>query len=574
MRILIVNLTRFGDQLQSSPTIAGLKARHPEAEITVAVDVQHASVCHGIPGIDHVYELDLDQVGRHLLAGGPKLVDAYRYVEGIVRALRGRAFDQAFNFSSSRMSGVFMRLLGVRDSRGWMMDSEGQRLISHPWSRLFVASVLNRRYAPYNLVDFYSRIAGVRPPEQRLWYTPTGAGRQRAAALLTSEGVTPEGGRVIALQPGASNAIRRWPASSFATLGRDLRDRLGARVVLIGSAGESELCQTIAADIGAGALSLAGRTDLPTLAGILERTALLVTGDTGPMHLAVAVGTPVVSFFFGPAYVWETGPYAADSIAFQTRIACSPCHHMVRCLAPVCHDELEPEMVFWAVRDRLCQDYGALARRARDWSAVDVFRIGFDDEGMYDPVPLVPRIDAGETLRLVYREMWRAAFDGEPEPGVAVTRLEQRWRERAGARAATGVDGGRRALEMLAALAQRGQGLATALGVGGAGAEPSLAQLEDIGAEIERLDREIEQLGLVEDGVATLTRTFVLEKENVSETQALDVLARETLALYAALGSRAQLALRLLAAIDRSPASSRRVAPVRESRGPEAVALG
>lgn len=574
MRILIVNLTRFGDQLQSSPTIAGLRARHPEAEITVAADRQYASVCDGIPGIDHVYELDLDQIGRHLLDGGPKLVDAYRYVEGIVRDLRARAFDLAFNFSSSRLSGVFMRLLGVPDSRGWTMDSEGQRLISHPWSRLFVASVLNRRYAPYNLVDVYCRIAGVRPPEQRLWYTPTHEGRERSAALLASAGGAVEGGRLIALQPGASNAIRRWPAASFATLGRWLRDRLGARVVLIGSKGESELCQGIAAEIGAGALSLAGRTDLAALAGVLERTALLVTGDTGPMHLAVAVGTPVVSFYFGPAYVWETGPYAADSIAFQTRIVCSPCHHMVRCLAPVCRDELEPEMVFWAVRDRLCQDYAALARRARDWTAVDVFRIGFDGDGMYDPIPLVPRIDAGETLRLVYREMWRVAIDGEREPGRAAMRLVQRWSERGGSAPALGVDGARRALQVLTELAQRGERLATALGAGNPAVVPSLAQLEGIGAEIERLDREIEQLGLVEDGVATLTRTFALEKENVSETQALDVLSRETAALYAALRGRAELTLRLLAAIDQPRTSPRPVTAGRGSRSAEAVAMG
>jgi ADP-heptose:LPS heptosyltransferase len=571
MRILIVNLTRFGDQLQSSPTIAGLKGRHPHAEITVVVDRQHASVCHGIPGIDHVYELDLDQIGRHLLDGGPQLVAAYRYVEDIVRDLRARAFDLAFNFSSSRMSGVFMRLLGVPDSRGWMMDSEGHRLISHPWARLFVASVLNRRYAPYNLVDFYCRIAGVRPPERRLWYIPSGAARERAAALLARAGGEPAEARVIALQPGASNLIRRWPAASFATLGRLLRDRLGARIVLIGSKGESELCAGIAAEIGARAQSVAGHTDLPTLAGVLERTALLVTGDTGPMHLAVAVGTPVVSFFFGPAYVWETGPYAADSIAFQTRIACSPCHHMVRCLAPVCREELEPEMVFWAVRDRLSQDYGALARRARDWPAVDVFRVGFDAEGMYDPMPLVPRLDTAETLRLVYREMWRTVLDGETEPGRAEARLLERWGERGGSASAADMDGPRRGLRTLIELAQRGAGLAAALD---AGQSARVAYMEDIGAAIERLDTEIEQLGFVEDGIATLARAFVLEKENLPETQALDVLRREIAALYEALGRRAAFTLRLLASIERPAMGPRVTGSAHAPRHAEAVLLG
>lgn len=574
MRILIVNLTRFGDQLQSSPTIAGLKARHAAAEITVVADQQHASVCHGIPGVDHVYEIDLDQVGRSLLGGGSGLIDAYRYVESIVQDLRARAFDLAFNFSSSRMSGVLMRLLRVPDSRGWTMDSEGHRLIAHRWARLFVASVLNRRYAPYNLVDFYCRIAGVRPPEPRLWYRPTREGRERAAALLAAADRETPGARLIALQPGASNAVRRWPAGSFAALGRSLRDRLGACIVVIGSRGESELGRGIAAEIGERAMCLAGQTDLPTLAGVLERTAALVTGDTGPMHLAVAVGTPVVAFFFGPAYVWETGPYAADSIAFQTRIACSPCHHMVRCLAPVCRDELEPEMVFWAVRDRLCQDYAALARRARAWSRVDVFRIGFDAEGMYDPTPLVPRPDGAEALRLVYREMWRAALDGEHDAGRVAPQLAARWRARGGTTECAGGPGTRRALQGLGALAARGEQLARALGIAGAAAAPDLAHVERIGAEIERLDKEIEQLGFVEDGVATLTRTFALEKENVSETQALDVLSRETAGLYAALRHRVDLTLRLLASIDGPHAQARAALPAVPSPAAEAVAMG
>jgi hypothetical protein len=291
------------------------------------------------------------------------------------------------------------------------------------------------------------------------------------------------------------------------------------------------------------------------------------------MHLAVAVGTPVVSFFFGPAYVWETGPYAADSIAFQTRIACSPCHHMVRCLAPLCREQLEPEMVFWAVRDRLAQDYGALARRARDWPAVDVFRIGFDAEGMYDPTPLVPRFDAAETLRLVYREMWRTALDGEGKPGRAEARLLERWSARGGTASAAGpvpvMEGPRQALRTLIALAERGEGLAAALD-----AASSLARMEDIGAEIERLDTKIEQLGFVEDGIATLARAFVLEKENLPETQALEVLGREIAALYAALGRRAELALRLLASIERPAMRPRLTGALHEPRHAEAAPMG
>lgn len=550
MRIVIVNLTRIGDQLQTSPTIIGLKDRYPHAEITLVGDAHHMEVAHGIPGVDRVYDLDLNRIGRDLLRGHIGLVDAYRYVEHVVHELREPGFDLAFNFSSSRMSSVLMRLLRVPDCRGWMMDSEGNRLILNPWSRLFVASVLNRPYTPYNLVDFYCRVAGVRPREKRLWYTPTREAGEQAQSFLESSGV-PSGTRVIALQPGASNAIRQWPPESFAVLGRHLRERLGAWILLLGGPNEGPLCDRIASEIGPRAISAAGKTDLAMLAGLLSRTALLITGDTGPMHLAVAVGTPVVAFFFGPAYVWETGPYAADSIAFQTRIACSPCHHAVKCLSPVCREELTPDMIFWAAHDRLAQDYEALAQRARCWSSVDLYRIAFDDAGMYDPLPLVPRLDVAEALRLVYREMWRAALDGIDDDARARKGLSSRWQARGGATAVLDFGGPRRALEQLCDLSHQGQRLAETLLAEACQPQPSVERVATLGEEIENIDAAIERQGHVETAVGSLARMFGFAKENVSETQALHVLSRETVKLYQALDRWATLSLGLLDVIDR-----------------------
>jgi ADP-heptose:LPS heptosyltransferase len=558
MRILIVNITRIGDQLQTSPTIAGLRERYPDADITMAGDAQHTEVCYGIPGVAHVYELDLNRIGRDLLRGGTKLVDAYRYVEQVVRDLRAHGYDLAFNFSSSRMSSVFMRLLRIPDCRGWMMDSEGNRLIVHPWSRLFVASVLNRRFTPYNLVDFYCRVAGVRPRERRLWYTPTRGAEGHAAALLSEAGVR-EGDRVIALQPGASNAVRQWPATSFATLGRLVHERLGAWILLVGSAADRPLCEEIATEVGERAIIAAGRTDIPVLAALLDRAMLLVTGDTGPMHLATAVGTPVVAFFFGPAYVWETGPYGADNIAFQTRLQCSPCHHAARCLAPICREELTPEMVFWAVNDRLAQDYVTLSCRARSWSAVDVYRTSFDAGGMYDPIPLAPRLDATEALRLLYREMWRAALDGAEDNAAAQARLAERWQARRGHAAAIDFREQRRALERLHTLGRRGQTLAATLLIEAGQADPSMERLEALTAEMEEVDARIAQQGYVEEAVATLSRTFTFTKENLSDTRTLEVIGRETVDLYRGLGQWTALSLELLDVIDG------RAAPQRES---------
>ena len=108
-KILIVNLTRFGDLLQTSPTIAGLKEAYPGAAVTVLAERNFAEVCHGLPGVYRVWVLDLDQLGRRLLAGsGGALRAAYHAIEEDILRLRAERFDLALNYSSSRMSAVLM----------------------------------------------------------------------------------------------------------------------------------------------------------------------------------------------------------------------------------------------------------------------------------------------------------------------------------------------------------------------------------------------------------------------------------------------------------------------------------
>jgi len=131
-KILIVNLTRFGDLLQTSPALAALKRRHPNAAITLMAEKNFADVCDDIPGIDRVYRVELDRVGKLMLDGGAHLLEAYRYVEQIIGELRAERFDLALNYSSSRMSAVFMGLLkaaGFRAVSGWKNANYGPGIL-------------------------------------------------------------------------------------------------------------------------------------------------------------------------------------------------------------------------------------------------------------------------------------------------------------------------------------------------------------------------------------------------------------------------------------------------------------
>jgi ADP-heptose:LPS heptosyltransferase len=526
--VFILNLTRLGDMLQTWPTIAGLRELHPEARVTVCVDRNFAEVCRGLPGVDRVWDIELDQLGRLLLDERMDgLCGAYHMIEDLVAALRAERFDLALNYSSSRMSAVLMALIGVPDTRGWTMTADGYRLIAQRWSRLFSASALNRRQAPFNLVDCYKRAAGVTGGPRRLSFTVPDNARDLARALLGANGHAGE--PLVAFQLGASRAVRRWPAASFIALARELEQRLGARVLLCGGGGEQQVAAEISAALGQLAIDTTGRTSVPVLAALLERAQVLVTGDTGPMHLSVAVGTPVVALFFGPALPVDTGPYAPDQLCLHADVACAPCDHNVTCLQPFCREVLAPGAVAEAVVARRTQDWTAVAAAADRWPTLRWYRTGFDAEGLFDLTPLGSRPpSAGEELRRCYRMLWKRVLDGTPP----ATRTPL---PRAAAVA-----------RQFAALASSGASEARvveALAANGAGTD--IARLEQAAERLEARDDELVRLGAIHDPVALLAQMFRFDKESI-EGDDVGELAAATRRLHEDLETQAQLLVELL----------------------------
>lgn len=521
-RILIVNLTRFGDLLQTSPAVANLRVHHPEAEISVLAERNFAEVCDAIPGIDHVVRVDLDRLGNLMLHGGAALLDGYRYVEDLLAELRATSYDLALNFSSSRMTAVFMGLLGIADVRGWSMTSDGLRVIHHPWARLFASMCLNRRVATFNLVDYYRAMAGG-GGMQPLRYVVAPAARAAVSALL--EG-TPDGRRIIAFQLGASREIRQWPASAFAALGRALTGA-GHSVVLIGGRADRALATAVASEIGAGVVDVCGKTGVAELGALLERVDVLVTGDTGPMHMAVAVGTPVVGLFFGPASPFDTGPYAPDNVLLHASAPCAPCDHNVTCLQPFCRTEITPEAVAAAIAARLSSDWAALDRLARTTGTARFYRTGFDSDGLYrcDLVGgITPRPE--DELRRAYRGTWLALLAGTALPAATSTSID------------------RTPFIALEQLARDGETLAARLR-SAAIREAAIDTIERLGREIDVLDRTLVEQGGMHPDVAVLTQMFKFGKENL-EGDDVPTLAAETHRLYRELGRGAAAMVTLL----------------------------
>ena len=529
-RILIVNLTRFGDLLQTSPTVAALRERHPEATVTLLADRNFAAVAESVPGIDHVHRTELDHLGRLLLEGGASVLEAYRCAERLVEELRAADFDLALNLSSSRMTAVFMGLLRIPDVRGWSMTPDGFRVIRHPWARLFATMCLHRRFATFNLVDYYRAMAGGGGAIRRLAFTVDAAARERARAFLHGAGRR-EGERLVALQLGASKAIRQWPADAFTALATTLA-AAGARILLVGGNGDRPLAAAVAAAVGARAIDTCGRTSVGDLAAYLAEADVLVSGDTGPMHMAAAVGTPVVGLFFGPASPFDTGPYGADNVLLHAAVPCAPCDHNVRCLNPFCRDELRADTVAAVVAARLAGDWQRIDALARAAAPARIYRTGFDDDGRYachelGAAPARP----DDELRAAYRATFRAVLDGDGVPAVPT--------------ASGTIDVA--PFTALDAIARTGETLAARLAAEAAGAAPSLAACQRLGRELEVCDETLREHGGTHPETAVLTQLFTFGKENL-EGHDVVALAHETRELYRALAAQATLMTALLGA--------------------------
>jgi ADP-heptose:LPS heptosyltransferase len=174
-----------------------------------------------------------------------------------------------------------------------------------------------------------------------------------AEKLFAANGLV--GKKVIALNPGASHPVNRWHTRCFASLTDRIEKELSAKVVVIGGAGDLELAREIALQTQTQPLILTGTTDLLQLAAILRRCNLLVSADTGPMHMATAVGTKVLALF-GAADPGRTGPVGAGHMVIQARsVSCMPCRSR-KCSNDFymeCMEEISVDEVFCTVVEML-----------------------------------------------------------------------------------------------------------------------------------------------------------------------------------------------------------------------------
>lgn len=319
-RIAVLRPNAVGDFVFALPALHALKHAYPDAELVYVGKEWHAQFLHGRPGlVDRVLVMPpVPGVGAPVAMGAGQEPEAGgEPAERFLARMRDERFDIALQmFGGGRFSNPFVAQFGAR-------LTVGARAADAPPLERWTAYVEpgSRRLALLEIAALAG--AAVLPLQQEL--AVTDADRREANAVLPASPAHGSKPRLAVLQPGASDARRRWSPGRFAAVG----DALAAHGVLVainGTEAEAELVEQVRAAMRHDAIGLAGKLSLGGLCGLLERADVMVSNDTGPLHLALAIGTPCVGIF------WHTN--LADGMPLRPSLLRAAVSARLHC--PVC----------------------------------------------------------------------------------------------------------------------------------------------------------------------------------------------------------------------------------------------
>jgi len=335
--ILVREPNWVGDNIFTLPAVRELKKRFPAAAISIVTRPGIVPFWQLVPEVDRIFSAP-ERGGLRDLSGKLRLI----------RKLRRERFDLAVVFPRSFESALLARLAGARER--WGYAEEGRSPLLTRRARC------PRGYRHTHRIDYYYRLLdggrGETPAPREILSIP-GALSARAGKLLQEEFGPPDGSPLIGFHPRASHGPAKcWPLEHFQELGGRLARERGARIAVFGTAVENELVERVVAAGGDRVRSYAGKTSLGELAALLAACDVVVANDTGPLHLAAAVGTPVVALF-GSSDPAATAPRGERVTVMFRGLSCSPCLRQVCPEDTACLRDISPREVYERVVELL-----------------------------------------------------------------------------------------------------------------------------------------------------------------------------------------------------------------------------
>ncbi|HZC81745.1 MAG TPA: putative lipopolysaccharide heptosyltransferase III [Nitrospiraceae bacterium] len=303
--ILIIKLRYIGDVLLATPTVRAIKAARPEVRVTMMVNRGTEDVLSGNPDVDAVMVLDKGSLTAQ---------------SRLIAGLRGRQFDTVIDLTDGDRSAFLAWITGAPVRIGFNDE--------HRWRGRYYTEVVPPRPGVQHRIDrdlealkLVSIQAGSKNPQ--LWLMPE---EKNSADLLLDQLGVQRSQSIVILQPGARYWFKAWPPERFAELADHLTSQYGCQVLIGGSEQDLDLAQQIRQMTKSSPVILAGRTTIKQFAAVANKAALFVGSDSGAMHIASAVGAPVVALF-GPSNPREWAPRGGPVEVLYKESDCRTCVH-------------------------------------------------------------------------------------------------------------------------------------------------------------------------------------------------------------------------------------------------------
>ena len=327
MKVLIVRLGALGDIVHTVPAAAALRRGYPDARIDWVVDARHASFAQLVTCIDRVVPLEKPTLSAWLQ---------------LVQMLRPARYDVALDFQGLMKSALIARASGARRVAGfsiWHLREKG--------ARPFYSEVGDGEQSPHVIQKNLSLLGVVGIDSAEVEFPLA-----HSPSPVVETVKTQASGRPIALiNPGAAWPNKRWPASRFGEVAAFLKEVRGFEPFVLWGPSEQSLAEDVVTTSG-GAARVAPATTTADLLELSRAAALIVSGDTGPLHIAGAAGTPIVAIF-GPTDPERNGPWAPGDVVLSRYGTCA-CHYQRQCRqAAWCLNDVSVAEVTAAIQQRL-----------------------------------------------------------------------------------------------------------------------------------------------------------------------------------------------------------------------------
>lgn len=337
--ILVIQSMGIGDSLFALPSLRALKQTYPEDSIIIVTNSQNEDLFRLVPEVEQV----ISYRSKNPIA-----------LMKLINEVRRHSYRMAIVLNPVFRGALLARLSGAPVRIGYLCDYE-RRQTMRGYERLLLTHAYEPREEKVHEVERYLdllKMFGLIVHDRRMIPQLVLTEQARSSGASAAKNLNGSYGPVVAINPGAGWEMRQWPRERFPVIADWLIERFCAQVVFVGGHREVKLIENIRNRMAHASISYAGKTSLSMLAGVLTRSDLFLTNDTGALHIAAALDVPTVALF-GPGDLVKVRPLSPRVRVLRHQVPCSPCQaqYTNKCKDNLCMQKITIDEVKAAIDD-------------------------------------------------------------------------------------------------------------------------------------------------------------------------------------------------------------------------------